>query len=114
MSTETLFAKALGLPAPWKVTKVVSFSEEKRLDITVDFPCGSTFNCPVCGAPGAKSYDTCEEEWQHLNFPQYTTYLHIRVPRVKCRRGPIGRWKKDLGCIATFIRLILKEKQTAS
>ena len=87
MSTESLFAKALGLSNPWKVSKVVFSPEEKRLDITIDFPRGSTFTCPVCGAAGAKPYDSNGEQWHHLNFFQYTTYLHARVPRVKCPQG---------------------------
>jgi len=82
MSTESLFAKALGLSNPWKVSKVVFSPEEKRLDITIDFPRGSTFTCPVCGASGAKPYDSNGEQWHHLNFFQYMTYLHARVPRV--------------------------------
>jgi len=87
MSTESLFAKALGLSNPWKVSKVVFSPEEKRLDITIDFPRGSTFTCPVCGASGAKPYDSNGEQWHHLNFFQYMTYLHARVPRVKCLQG---------------------------
>jgi len=75
MSTKSLFAKALGLAAPWEVTEVAFSPEENRLDITIDFRRGSTFTCPVCGTPGAKPYDTKEEEWRHLNFFQYTTYL---------------------------------------
>jgi len=87
MSTKSLFAKALGLAAPWEVTEVAFSPEENRLDITIDFRRGSTFTCPVCGTPEAKPYDTREEEWRHLNFFQYTTYLHARVPRVKCPNG---------------------------
>jgi len=87
MSTESLFAKALGLSSQWEVTEVVFCPEEKRLDITIDFPRGSTFTCPVCGVPGAKPYDSNDEKWRHLNFFQYTTYLHARVPRVKCPQG---------------------------
>ena len=68
MSTESLFAKTLGLSNPWEVSKVVFSPEEKRLDITIDFPRGSTFTCPVCGASGAKRYDSNEEQWHHLNF----------------------------------------------
>jgi len=91
MSTETLFAKALGLPAPLKVTKVVFFPKKNGSTSPLIFPVGDTFKCPVCGAPGAKPYDTREGEWQHLNFFQYTTYPHTRVSRVKCPRRPIGR-----------------------
>ena len=43
MSTNSLFAKALGLAAPWEVTEVVFTPEENRLDVTIDFSRGSTF-----------------------------------------------------------------------
>ena len=86
MNYSTLEA-ALGLSAPWKVTEDCFSVEEKRLDITIDFDAGSTFTCPVCGAEGAKAYDTQERTWRHLNFFQHETYLHARVPRVECPRG---------------------------
>ncbi len=59
---------ALGLSAPWKVTDDTFSVEEKRLDIMIDFEPGSTFSCPICGAEGAKAYDTQERTWRHLNF----------------------------------------------
>jgi len=75
---------ALGLSAPWKVAKDTFSLEEKRLDISIDFEPGSTFSRPVCGATGAKAYDTQERTWHHLKFFQHQTYLHARVPRVEC------------------------------
>lgn len=87
MNTESLFKEALGLSTPWEVTDLEFSAEDKRLDITIDFSRGSTFTCPVCGAPGAKAYDTQEEEWRHLDFFQHTTHLHARVPRVTCPKG---------------------------
>ncbi len=84
MDMKFLFTEALGLISPWKVTKVAFSMEDKRLDISIDFSRGSTFFCPVCGAGGAKAYDTRDEEWRHLNFFQYAAYLQARVPRVKC------------------------------
>lgn len=86
MNRATLEA-ALGLSPPWKVTDDTFSVEEKRLEITIDFEPGSTFSCPVCGAEGAKAYDTQERTWRHLNFFQHETYLHARVPRVGCPRG---------------------------
>jgi len=86
MNHSTLEA-ALGLTPPWKVTDDKFSPEEKRLDITIDFEPGSTFSCPVCGAEGAKAYDTQERTWRHLNFFQHETYLHARVPRVECPQG---------------------------
>jgi len=53
-----LFSEALGLEAPWRVTKIEFTPEKRRLDITIDFPPGSQFPCPECGAVGAKASDT--------------------------------------------------------
>jgi transposase len=89
MNQEALFSAALGITPPWEVTAVTFSKEEKRLDITIDFPRGSTFACPVCGAE-AKAYDTTEETWRHLNFFQYDAYLHARVPRVNCPKSGCG------------------------
>jgi len=87
MDYRTVFASALGLTPPWEVVDIKFSLEEHRLDIWVDFPRGSTFACPACGPPGAKVYDTEQKTWRHLNFFQYRTYLHARVPRVKCPGG---------------------------
>jgi len=86
MNRSTLEA-ALGLTAPWRVIDDTFSLPEKRLDITIDFEPGSTFLCPICGAEGARAYDTQERTWRHLNFFQHETYLHARVPRVECPKG---------------------------
>ena len=83
MDHNKLFAQALGLEQPWMVTKIDFKANEKRLDIFLDFPRGSEFFCPKCGAK-SKAYDTEEKVWRHLNFFQHECYLHARVPRVDC------------------------------
>jgi len=81
-----LFETALNIKSPWHI-KDIEFSEEKkRLDIFIDFKRGSTFHYEVkedqiCG--DFKAYDTVDKTWRHLNFFEYETYLHARVPRVK-------------------------------
>jgi len=87
MELKRLFQEALGLEGPWRVTKIEFSPEEKRIDITIDFPAGSEFTCPTCGASRAKAYDTRWEDWRHLDFFQYPAYLHARVPRVECPKG---------------------------
>jgi transposase len=87
MQPETLFGLALGITPPWHV-KVVEFSAGSgQLDLYLDFKRGARFSCPSCGAAGANPYDTTEDTWRHMNFFQYKTYLHARVPRVECPRG---------------------------
>ena len=87
MDPETLFGLALGISKPWYVKAVEFSAERSRLDLYVDFERGARFPCPSCGAEGAKPYDTAEDIWRHLNFFQYATYLHARVPRVQCTQG---------------------------
>jgi transposase len=80
---EALFAKALKLESPWKITNVEFLEGEGEIKVFVDFPRGSLFRCPVCGKE-VKAYDTTEKEWRHLNFFQYACYLTVRVPRTDC------------------------------
>jgi len=79
-----LFQKALGLTPPWQVSASEFNLDEKRLDIRLDFPRGSTFSCPKCEQVGLKAFDTVEKTWRHLNFFQHEAYLTARVPRTKC------------------------------
>ena len=91
MEDTTLFQQALGLVAPWRVTKCAFSIDSQRLDIWIDFQRGSTFACPSCGAAGCKGYDSDELEWRHLNFFQYQAYLHARTPRVECAKCGVKR-----------------------
>ena len=63
----------LGLSRPWIVT--ASRIEDGELHIDIDFEKGSKFD-------GCSVHDTVDRTWRHLNFWQYPTYLHARVPRV--------------------------------
>lgn len=83
MVPEELFSLALGLVPPWLVDHVTFTAEEKRLDLTINFPKGRRFACPVCGAE-CPVHDTREHTWRHMDFFQHEAYLHARVPRVKC------------------------------
>ena len=80
---ESLFAKALKLEFPWKITKIKFHEGGGDIKVFVDFPRGSVFSCPSCGKE-VKAYDTTEKEWRHLNFFQYACYLVVRVPRTDC------------------------------
>ena len=84
MKDTELFQLAMGLTPPWQVRQCAFDKEQGRLDISIDFARGGTFPCPECGRAECKAYDTEEHTWRHLNFFQYATYLHARVPRVQC------------------------------
>jgi transposase len=88
---QQLFEKALGLVAPWKVTRSQFDPEAKRLDLFLDFERGARFLCPDCGAADCPVHDTEDKEWRHLNFMQCPLYLHARVPRIAARRTACAR-----------------------
>jgi len=46
MRDTDLFQLALGLKPPWQVSSSEFNPEQKRLDIKIDFPKGSTFPSP--------------------------------------------------------------------
>src|SRR5277367_3121481 len=80
----TLMQMALGLTPPWTVTGSDFDPEAGRIDIAIDFPAGSRFACPACGAADCPAYDTERKTWRHLNCFQHQAYLNARVPRVRC------------------------------
>ncbi|MBI4379527.1 MAG: ISL3 family transposase [Nitrospinae bacterium] len=85
---ETLFSKALKLESQWEITKIEFLEKEGRINIFIDFPKGSVFQCPKCKKE-AKAYDITEKRWRHMNFFQYACYLVVRVPRTECKEDGI-------------------------
>jgi transposase len=84
MRDTDLLQLALALVPPWLVRRSDFDPQRRRLDIHIDFPRGSRFACPGCGAADCPAYDTEEMTWRHLNFFQHHAYLHARVPRIDC------------------------------
>ena len=75
-----IFSQALNLQKPWIITQIEFKKEEKRLDIWIDFEQGAKYPCPECGQVDCAIHDTINKEWRHLDFFQYQTYIHCRVP----------------------------------
>jgi len=86
ISQEDLFKLALNLQPPWYIDSIDFDLEEKQLDIHIDFKRGGKFPCPQCGNFECDVHDTIDRTWRHLNFFQFKTYLHCRVPRTNCER----------------------------
>lgn len=61
-----------------------------ELHLHIDFAIGSKFD-------GKSVHDTVERSWRHLNFWQYPTYLHARVPRVIGEGGSVAQVEVPLG-----------------
>lgn len=116
MRDADLFQLALGLSLPWRVMSGEFDAQAGRLDIRIDFPRGSRFACPSCGA-SCPAYDTSEMTWRHLNFFQHEAHLQARVPRVRCPRCGVKRasvpWARDgSGFTLLFEALIIAMART--
>ena len=89
MKQEELFSMALGLTAPWYISKIEfkdseTHSEGKELHLYVEHKKGAKFE--VSGQSYSK-YDSQSRQWRHLNFFQHLCYLHCDVPRVRTATG---------------------------
>ena len=86
LSQEDLLKHALNLQDP-RYIKTIDFSNaEKQIDIHIDFAAGSRFECTICKTPNNCIHDTKVRVWRHLNFFQFKTYIHARVPRTVCQK----------------------------
>lgn len=81
-----VFQSALEIPEPWYVFHHELAKEENTLHIYIEYRKGAEFSCPNCGSSGCKVHDIQDQDrtWRHLDFWQYQTMLHARMPRVKC------------------------------
>ncbi len=77
-----LFARALGVSAPWFVDGVDFCERERRLTIRIDFRKGSRFAHEGDGG-SHPVHDTQIKRYRHLNFFQHECLLEARVPRVR-------------------------------
>lgn len=87
-SIENLFEKAMSVKEPWYIEKT-EFKTENQKDFTdwemhiwINFRKWARFldedSWKELGV-----YDTKQKTYRHLNFFQYPTFIHIRVPRIK-------------------------------
>jgi len=77
---------ALQVERPWELTKVEFNEKHKEWHLYFDFERGSAFPCPIgCGHNGCTVYDSDWKTWRHLDFWEWKTYMHARVPRVDCK-----------------------------
>jgi len=84
MQDKELYARILGLEAPWSVSEVKLDVEHEQVDVFVEHPRGAKFACPECGKQLACHDHAADRQWRHLDTCQFQTVLHASVPRVNC------------------------------
>lgn len=84
MEDKELYRHVLGLEKPWRVDRVQLDIRQERVDVWAVHDEGQRWPCPECGV-GLSVYDHAPERtWRHLDTCQFKTFLHARIPRVKC------------------------------
>jgi transposase len=84
MRDTELYRRILGLESPWDVARVELAVKEHRVDVWVEHPPKTRWQCPECGRELATHDHHEERAWRHLDTMQFRTYLHARPPRVDC------------------------------
>lgn len=80
---DSLYAAVLGLKAPWTIERVETQLEAGEVHVWVALPKKERWVCPECLAE-APIHDHQERSWRHLDTCQFKTFVHARVPRLKC------------------------------
>lgn len=83
MNDTELYAKMLGLQAPWRVTSVDFSPLQRSVTVFVAADPDAQWTCPHCGQPVPR-YDKRRRQWRHLDTMQFKTLLEAEVPRVQC------------------------------
>lgn len=84
MNDKQVFTELLGLTRPWHISQVEINSKQNRVDIWIEHESGIRFACPDCGKHYSVYDHAPEREFRHLNTCAHQTYLHVRVPRIRC------------------------------
>lgn len=84
MQVEDFYGKILGIELPWEIADVRLDQKDSVVHVALAHEEGIRWKCPCCDRSLAV-YDHVEErQWRHLDTCQYETWLHARIPRVKC------------------------------
>ncbi|HEX9894118.1 MAG TPA: ISL3 family transposase [Gemmatimonadales bacterium] len=117
MHDTDLYARILGIGAPWQVEQVELRLEAGDVLVRVGRD-GTVLQCPTCGAP-VSGYDRRERRWRHLDTCQYRTVVIAEIPRVQCPRHgvqqiPVPWAEPGARFTALFEALVIDWLQVAS
>ena len=79
-----IFSLMAGIEKPWIIEKV-ELDDNKDLHMYVRFEKGTKFKCKSCNN-SCQVHDTKYKTWRHLNCFEHKTYIHCKVPRIKCEK----------------------------
>jgi transposase len=84
MRDTELYQHLLGLVSPWSVARVELDTKAGRVDVWAEHKRNVDWSCPDCGEICALHDHDEERAWRHLDSCQFQTFLHARIPRIRC------------------------------
>lgn len=84
MKDTELYRHLLGITPPWTVERVDVDAKAQRIDVQLSHRDGVRWACPECGMACGLHDHADSRSWRHLDSCHFLTYVHARVPRVKC------------------------------
>jgi len=117
MQDTELYRYVLGLEGPWKVERVGLDVTQERIDIWAAHEEGLRWPCPDCGKE-LPVYDHAPERvWRHLDTCQFKTFLHARIPRVRCEEHGVRQvrvsWAEEKARFTVLFELLAIEVMLA-
>ncbi|MFQ5561523.1 MAG: ISL3 family transposase [Nitrospinota bacterium] len=97
MRETEFFTQILDIKEPWRISKVFLNKAKGRVDIFLEHSPGIAFPCPECEKHSGVYDHMPEREFRHLNTCQLATYIHVRVPRIRCDQHGVRQIMSGLG-----------------
>lgn len=85
MEIEDHYGLLLGINSPWEISSVDLDLTATKVDVIIEYT-DDKGPCPECGLICPKHDDRKERTWRHLDTMQFTTQLHCKLPRVRCKK----------------------------
>jgi transposase len=82
----SLLEAIIRLPAPWRIERAELRLAPARVDVWVGHSGDGFWPCPECRLPLPVQAAELERVWRHLDWCQFQTFVHAKVPRVACPR----------------------------
>ncbi|MDE2832933.1 MAG: transposase family protein [Bacteroidota bacterium] len=83
---DLMICYSLRMGANWKVDEIRLDADAQRVDIYISYV-GDRLICPVTGETGTLYDYRKERSWRHVDWFQFPSFVHCRVPRVKSSKG---------------------------
>jgi transposase len=89
MNDKDFYKQILGIESPWKIKRIDLSMSTERVDVYIEWPYLTEGICPKCGL-SCKIHDRQKDRvWRHLDTCQIKTYIHCRIPRVRCKEHKV-------------------------